>query len=382
MGMLTKGTERLSEKELSNELETYAISLSGSAEMDYASLELGALPEQLERGLQLLSEVVLTNTMPESEFRKLKKQLSTSLAIQEKTPTEIAERQLLKQLFGNHPYGRATTGTVADLKALELDDVRSWWKTFARPDMSTLIFSGDVDLAQAGSLAKKYFAAWQAHGERPAIALPRLPDPAPTHIYLVDNEGGQSEIRVGHLSMKHDDPDYSSSRVVSGYFGGAFSSRLNETIRVQKGLTYGARGGFSAQKEAGKFVISTFSKTDTTVEAVQAILGEVQRLKDEAPNTKELENTISYFVGSYPATRETSQQVASELWTQRVLGLPDDYAQQLLDAVASTTREQCLQIAQKHIRPNELVIVVVGPAKKLLAGLEQIAPVTVVQDGS
>jgi zinc protease len=297
----------------------------------------------------------------------------------EKTPTEIANRELRKQLYGEHPYGRTTTGTVADIKALDLDDVRAWWKRFARPDMSTLIFSGDIDIAQAGSLAKKYFIAWQSEGEPPSTELPQLPQPTATHIYLVDNDSVQSEIRVGHRSFTHDDPDYASSRVVNGYFGGAFSSRLNETIRVQKGLTYGARGGFSSQKQAGEFAISTFSKTDTTVEAVKAILGEVNRLTQESPSTKELENTISYFVGSYPATRETSQQLASEIWTQRVMGLPDDHTQKLLATVASTSAVQCLKIAQKHVQPNELVIVVVGPANKLKEGLEAIAPVTVLK---
>ncbi len=379
IGMLTKGTENRNEKELATELETYAISLSGSAAMDSSSLSLGALPEHIDRGLQLMSEVVLKNTMPVEEFKKLKKQMSTQLAVSEKTPTEIASRELRQRLYGDHPYGRTTTGTVADLKLLELEDLRTWWSTFARPDMCTLIFSGDIDLAQAGSLAKKYFIEWQSNGERPSVVLPSMPAATPTHIYLVDNDSVQSEIRVGHRSITRDDPDYSASRVVSGYFGGAFSSRLNETIRVKKGLTYGANGGFSAQKQAGQFAISTFSKTATTIEAVQAILDEVQRLQAEGPNTKELEDTISYFVGSYPSTRETSQQVADELWSQRVLGLPDNYTEQLLAEVAESTREQCLQVAQKHVRPDELVIVVVGPADKLREGLEKIAPVTVVK---
>jgi zinc protease len=377
--MLTKGSQNMTDKELATELETYAISLSGEAEMDSASVVLGALPEQMDRGMRLLSEVVLKNTMPESEFKKLKKQMNTNLAILEKTPTEIANRELRKRLYGEHPYGRTTTGTVADLKALELDDVRGWWTRFARPDMATLIFSGDIDIARAGSLAKEYFIDWQAEGEPPSTGLPPLPQPSVTHIYLVDNDSVQSEIRVGHRAMNYDDPDYAASRVVNGYFGGAFSSRLNETIRVEKGLTYGARGGFSSQKTAGEFAISTFSKTDTTIEAVKAIMGEVNRLKQEAPSTKELENTISYFIGSYPATRETSQQVASEIWTQRVMGLPDDHAQRLLATVASTSAEQCLKIAQKHVQPEELVIVVVGPASKLKEGLEAIAPVTVVK---
>ncbi len=380
LSMLTKGTERMSEKELATELETYAISLSGSAGMDSSSVSLGALPEQMDRAMRLLADVVLSNTMPEEEFTKLKKQVTTSLAISEKQPSSIADRELRRRLYGDHPYARGVSGRVADVEQLTVEDARSWWQTYARPDMCTLIFAGDIDLAEAGTLAKKYLIGWTAQGEKPQLELPDFPDPQPMHIYLVDNSGVQSEIRVGHRSMTRQDADYFAGRVVSGYFGGAFSARLNETIRVEKGLTYGARGGFGAQKRAGSFSISTFSKNASTVEAVEAILAEIARLQAEKPSDKELNNTISYFTGSYPATRETSQQVAGELWSQRVLGLPDDYTQQLLSAVASTSADMCLEVAQEHVRPDELIVVVVGPAKKLKAGLESLAPVTVVQD--
>lgn len=380
LSMLTKGTEKLSEKELAVELETYAISLGGNAGMDSASVSLSALPEQMDRGMRLLAEVVLANTMPEEEFGKLKKQMMTSLAISEKEPSSMADRELRKRLYGQHPYSRLASGRVEDIEALTVEDSRKWWATYARPDMCTLIFAGDIDLAEAGRLAKKYLIQWAAQGDKPSAELPEFPEPQPNQIYLVDHSGVQSQIRIAHRSITRRDVDYFASRVVSGYFGGAFSSRLNETIRVKKGLTYGARGGFSARKRAGEFSISTFSKTATTVEAVEAILGEISRLRDELPSEKELNNTISYFTGSYPATRETSQQVAGEIWSQRLLGLPDDYSQQLLSAVSSTSAEQCIKVAKKHVRPDELVVVVVGPASKLKAGLEEIAPVTVVRD--
>ena len=379
LSMLSKGTVSMSEKELATELETFAISLGGSAGMDSSSVSMGCLPEQADRGMKLMSDIVLHNTMPEEEFQKLLKQQRTGLAISSKEPSYIADREFRRRLYGQHPYARTVTGELEDLKNLELEDLKKWWATYARPDMTTLVFAGDIDLAEAGSLAKKYFIEWQALGEKPAPELAEIPDKSATQVYLVDNSGVQSEIRVGHLSMTREDSDYFASRVVSGYFGGAFSSRLNETIRVEKGLTYGARGGFSASKRAGSFSISTFSKNASTVEAVQAIMDEVLRLKSEAPNEKELTNTISYFTGSYPATRETSQQVAGELWSQKVLGLPDDYSQQMLSAVAATTAEMCQAVAQKHVDQESLVIVVVGPAKQLKEGLEKIAPVTVVE---
>ena len=378
LSMLTKGTSNQDEQSLTEELESYAITLGGSASMDSSSVSLGCLPEQLDRGIRLLGDVVLNNTMPEEEFKKLKKQTTTGLAISSKEPSYIADLEFRRKLYGNHPYSRNVSGEVEDIAKLTVEDARKWWKTNARPDNATLVFAGDIDLATAGSLAKKYLIEWQAEGELPQQDLPPFPAKKPTHIFLVNNNGVQSEIRAGHLSIKHDSSDYFASRVVSGYFGGAFSSRLNETIRVEKGLTYGARGGFAAAKQAGRFTVSTFSKNATTVEAVAAIVEEVIRLRAEPPSEKELGNTVSYFTGSFPASRETSQQVASELWSYRVLGLPDDFTQQLLSAVGATTAEKCLQVAQTHVDPDSLVIVVVGPAAKLKEGLEEIAPVTVI----
>jgi zinc protease len=125
LGMLTKGTATMTEEELATELETYAISLAGSAGMDSSAISMGALPEQIDRGMRLLSEIILTNTMPEEEFKKLKKQVSTALAISEKTPAAIADRELRYRLYGEHPYARTTTGTVADLRELRREDVRA-----------------------------------------------------------------------------------------------------------------------------------------------------------------------------------------------------------------------------------------------------------------
>jgi zinc protease len=380
LGMLTKGTSTMSEAELAIEQETYGISIYGNAGIDSSSVSLGCLPERLDRGMQLLGDIVLNNTMPEEEFSKLKKQTRTGLLISSKDPSYIADREFKRRLYGKHPYARSVSGEVEDLDDLKLEDLRRWWMTYARPDMCTLVFAGDIDLAEAGTLAKKYLIAWQPQAEAPEIELPEIAPASDTHIYLVDNSSAQSQIRVGHVALTHRNPDYFAGRVVSGYFGGAFSSRLNETIRVEKGLTYGARGGFASLKRAGRFRVSTFSKTSTTVEAVEAILGEVDRLRDEPPNTDELGDTKSYFTGSYPATRETPQQVASAIWAQQILGLPDDHTQQLLAAVVRTTADECVKMAQAHVRPDKLTIVVVGPAAKLKEGLEKIAPVTVVSE--
>lgn len=377
--MLVKGTAKHSEEELADLLDTYAISLSGDATMDSSTIDVGCLPEQVGRAVKILAEVVQTPTMPESEFTSLIAQVRTGMSVQEREPTYLAGRELRRQIFAGHPYARSAAGELGDLKQLRRDDLMAWWKQYARPDQATLIFAGDIGMERAKHLAEEYFGEWHNHGKLAMPQLAPIPKTPKTRIFLVDFPGAQSQIRVGRIGLTRKDPGYFVSRVVSGYFGGAFNSRLNETIRVKKGLTYGAHGEFSAQRFAGRFSVSTFSKTATTVDAVRAIFDEFARLRNEPPSAKELGSTISYILGAFPATHETPQQVAGQEWLRRSCGLPDDYFDRLLDGVAHTSANDCVQLARSRVDPDTMVVVVVGSASKLKSALEKIAPVTVLK---
>jgi zinc protease len=379
LDLLTKGTKSHTEKQLAEELETYAIELDGHAAMDSASVNAGCLPEHLERATRLMGEVVKNPTFPNDEFEKRRKQLRTTLAMAASDPSSKASKAMLRQLYGTHPYGREVTGDLAAVNALTSEDARHWWESFAHPKRSVLIFAGDIDPAKAVALAEKSFGDWKNDRavKEPSFSLP-VP-PSATRIYLIDHPGIQSQIRVGQLSITRRDPKWPTARVVGDYFGGAFNSRLNETIRVKKGLTYGARGGFEPARDIGEFSINTFSKTETTAEAVKAIFDEISRLRSEPPNATELEDTKSHYIGSFPSQRETPQQTASHLWLLESHSLPPDYYDQLLRSVKSTDAASCARAATELVDPAKMVVVVVGNAARIKEDLEKIAPVTILK---
>jgi zinc protease len=380
MGMLTKGTDTRTQSQIATELETYGISLGGGAGLDNANLVADCLPENLDRAMNLMADVVLNPTFPEDEFDKARTQLITGLNISSNTPAYVADREFRKRLYGSHPYARTETGEVSDVNALSRDDLASWWSTFARPDMAVIIFAGDITPERAEQLASSALGDWKAEGEKPKTTLPELPAPAETRIILVDRPGSvQSEIRVGRVGFTRHDPRYATSRVASGYFGGAFNSRINETIRVKKGLTYGARGGFSSSRFAGEFSASTFTKTPSTGETVQTIFDELDRLKYEPPSEKELNDTKSYILGSFVGARETPQAVAGDVWLMESMGLSRDYFKGMMTEVSATTAEQCTGLAQEMVDPSKLVVVVTGDASQIKESLEKIAPVEVVK---
>jgi zinc protease len=377
--MLTKGTNKHSDKELADELETYAINLTGNASLDATTINAGALVEHLPRAMALLAEVVRSPRFPEDEFEKTRKQVLTGLAISAKEPTQIAERALSRTLFGKHPYARTATGERDDVSALTAEDLREWWRSFARPDRAVLLIAGGVTAADAQRLATEALGDWKVEAPMPTVKLAEPPAPEPTRIILVDQPGAiQSQIRIGHRAFRRDYADYAVGRVVSDYFGGSFSSRLNEVIRVQKGLTYGARGGFNAVRFDGTFIASTFSKTDSTAAAVRAALDEIDRLRREAPSEAELGDTKANFIGKVALQRETPQQIANELWHAELYGLPTDHLDRTIARASALSPEECLSLAREWVDPAKLVVIVVGSAEELKAALEKIAPVTVV----
>ncbi len=379
LDMITKGTKHHDEAQLADELGTYAISLSGTGGMDSSTVSANCLTEELERALGLLGEVVREPTFPEADFDDTRTQTLTGLRVSSRAPAYVARRELRRKMYGEHPYARTATGEIKDVEALKLDDLPAWWNKFARPDAAVLILSGDIDDKRGLALAEKIFGDWKVEGDKPEIKLPEPPAAGPTGIVLVDRpDVTQSQIYTGQLGITRHDPRYAASRVIDGYFGGAFSSRLNESIRVKKGLTYGANGGFHAQRFAGDFTVHTFSKTESTAEALAAVFDEIKRLKSKPPTTDELRKTKAYLVGSFPMDRETPLQMASELWLLAVNNLPESYFDEELRSVVQADEAACMDLIENVVRPDETVVVVVGQADELKAGLEKIAPVTVI----
>ena len=379
MKMLTQGTKNYDEATLAEELETYAINLDGLGSMDTSMVSMSTLTDNIDKAMVYLGEVVLNPVFPETEFERIRRQVLTQLQVSSAEPEYLVEKEFRKRLYGDHPYSRTAVGEVEDVNALGVNDLKKWWKDNLRPDCGVLIFAGDIDSSKAFALAAGTFGSWKAAGAKPQPRLASVKQPDKTRIYIVDRPGSiQSQIRVGHLGITRHDERYFTSRVVSGYFGWAFNSRLNQSLRVSKGLTYGSWGGFTANRFAGEYKIGTFTKTESTADAVKAIIEEIERLKTEPATDKELDESKSNIVGRFVMDRETPQQVAGDLWLIESQQLPKDYIQQLMKAIAATDIQMCSKLTAEKVHENQLIIVVVGQADKLKDQLGEIAEVIVV----
>ncbi len=381
MKMLTTGTEHYSEGELAEELDKYAIDLKGSAGMDTSEVNVNFLPEYTDKAIGLLAEVVVRSVFDKKEFNKLRQQVLTRAAIRQQEPDYLAEKQFRKRLYGEHPYARTVEGEVEDIEKLSVKDVELWRQKWLRPDTATLIFAGDITHEEALETAKKYFGQWETNLVPVGQVLADIPSQEQTQIYLVDRPGSmQSEIRVGQLGItRKKQPEYFISRVVNNYFGWSFNSRLSETIRIEKGLTYSVYGGYTARNMAGEFKVSTFTKNATTGETVSVLLDVIGQLKTTEPTDTELNESKDHIAGAFVRHRETPQQVAGDLWLIESQGLQKDYIEDLLDGVAQTDKEDCVNLVEETLDPDNFIIVVVGDASVIKEDLEKTAPVTVIE---
>ena len=248
--------------------------------------------------------------LPEDEFKVLRQQTGLGLMISAKEPSYVADRKFRRRctvrIRTAHGHGRAgrppadrptSQGLVENSRATGRGGAVQSPATASRGHLQT---------------GRESLGRWKSEDAAPQLQLGHS-TVAPTRIYLVDQPGSvQSQIRVGHLGVTRAHPDYHAVRVVSQILGGGFNSRLNEAIRVKRGLTYGAGGGFSVQRFAGQFLVSTFSKTPktATTECCWEVLNEMR----SAPPTTELDNTLSYLAGSFAGQRETPQATVGDLW--------------------------------------------------------------------
>jgi zinc protease len=380
LAMLTQGTKAHDAASLARELDFHAIGLGGSAGADSASVGASCLSEKLPLAMAYLAEVAFTPTFPEKELEILKRQTVTELSIDENDPGELAGREFARRIYGEHPYGRRITGEIPDVQALTRDHVQAFWAGAIKPEAATLVFAGDVKLDEAKALAAKHFGGWKVLGKSISEGLPAFPEVAKLRIVIVDSPGAaQSEIRAGHLALGRKHADWHKGGVMSQILGGGFLSRLNDKLRVELGLTYGASGGFTASRFGGAFRVSTSTKTETTAEAVRAILDVLEALRAAPPTPEEIDLARSDLVGSFAGRYETPQSRASAIWLLLEQGLPADYYRIAYDTYRTATAEDILAVAKEHVHPDRLLIVVAGDAKRIKEDLEKIGPVEIVK---
>ncbi len=372
-----RGTRRRSGPRIDEEVEAIGAELGAGVDEDATYFGLSAPAEALDRCLDVLADVAIDPVFPPRELQRLQRREIASLSHDLDEPSLVADRAMLGAAFGRHPYGHPSEGRVRDLRAIRRPDVLAFHRRHYRPEGAIVVVVGAVDAAEALARIRKRFGRWRPGGVDGRT--PAAPEPPGRTVVVVDKpDVTQSQVRIASAGFARASPDYFPGVVASAVLGGGFTSRLMEAIRVNRGLSYGVRSRFAPSGAGGLFLVSTFTKTDTTAELVQVALDEIARFRDDGPTEEELSRTQAYLCGLYPLSLETHEQLAEKLTDLSLYGLPDDEVIRFRDRIRAVTAEGCREVARRYFPGQGGVVVAVGPASAIAGPLERFGPVTVV----
>ncbi|MCY4507560.1 MAG: pitrilysin family protein, partial [Acidobacteria bacterium] len=279
--LLDEGTEARSVLELHGALDRLGARLGVQVGADATMVSLTTLEHHAAEGLALLFEIVTRPRFAAGDFDRVRDLRRSRVRQMRTVPAAVAERVYLETLYHEHPYGHLGIGTDAALSQMTVDDVRRFHGERYRLGAATLIATGplsDEAFADVAERAVGNLPAGAADVREPAAgAAAGAPGPPPARLVLVDRPGAvQSELRIGHVAAPRRTPDYYALKVLNMVLGGQFVSRLNRSLREEKGYTYGVRTAFQFRRAPGPFVIQGSVQGHAPVEAVRQGLGEVE----------------------------------------------------------------------------------------------------------
>ncbi len=384
---LTEGTELHDAIALSDAAERLGASLHAEAGWDATSAGLDVPASRLAPAMELLAEVVLRPSFPESEMHRLREERLTDLLQARADPRRRAEEAFVSSIYAaSSPYHRPAGGSSETVALLEPDHLRAVHERAFHPAQSALVVVGDVEPEDALGIAESLLGAWQGPAGGPtanAAPIDATSAVAERFVRVVHRAGSvQTEIRIGHPGLARSSPDFHAVSVMSMILGGLFNSRLNRNLREEKGYTYGASAGFDLRRAPGPFSARAAVNSEATVPALREFFAELERIRETAVTDDELRAARDFLVGVFPLRFETPGPVAGSLAGLFVHRLPDDELARYREAIEAVTTADVQRVAQEHIRPDRAAVVLVGDHDTFGVELDGLAlgPLDVIRD--
>jgi zinc protease len=359
-GLLDEGAENLDSRAFQAKLEDLSIELTFEAGADAFYGNLRTLQTNLDEAIDLFRIAVSAPRFEAEPIERIRGQILATLRRSETDPNDIAGRLWAETMFGDHPYGRPTDGTIEGVTAITAEDLRAFHaKTIARDNLN-VVFVGAIDAATAGAALDRMFSTLPEH----AVLQP-VPEitPAAGRIEHASLSVPQTAIRLGGPGLKRDDPDFVAAYVADQILGGGtFSSRLYRAVREDRGLAYSVGSGLLPYDHAGAFIAATSVDAVNTDAAVQLMLEEIKRYATEGPTEAELSAAKDFLVGNFALRFDSSQRIARNLLNFKLDNLGIDYLDRRNDLIRAVRIEDIRRVARR-LWDGKLSIVTVGPAE-------------------
>ena len=368
---LRRGTTTRSADAFSLQLDELGATFVTAASMDASSLTTEFLAKDFEKGLTLAADALLRPSFPEAEMKKLLAQRIDAVKALKDNPGAAASEYYRSFFFGpQHPYGRPADAET--LGRIDRKAIADYHKQMYAGRNLIIVVAGDVDPDTAAAAVTKEFGDLP-EGSAYQWKQAKLPETKGARVGIVDRpDATETQFRIGTPGISRTDPDRIPLWLVNTLFGGRFTSMLNEALRVNSGLTYGAGSFYDQNHLRGRISISSFTATATTIRAIDMAVDLLSRLAEKGITEQQLTSAKAYLKGTYPPQHlETPDQLADVLADIELFDLNRDEVDDLFARIDAVTVEQANAIARKYYSPGDLTFLLLGKASSFAEGMKK-----------
>lgn len=367
--LLDQGAGTRTAAEIAEEIDFIGGALGTGAGTDLSFINAIVMNDSYDIALSLMSDVVMRPTFAQEEIDRQRNQAMSALKVSSEDPESVADRVIDRLIYGFHPYGMPGAGTAESLASLTRADFVNFHRQYFVPNNALIAVVGDIapDAAMAG--LEKFFGSWKP-ADIPAPTVTDPPDATRRVIVIDKKDAVQTEIRVGHIAIPRKHADFEAIDQAVKILGGEGANRLQQVLRSQKQLTYGASADLDTFKWAGAVIAETDTQTSNTAEALRVVVDEFTRLQRERVGDGELQGAQDYMVGHFPLTIEVPDQIATQVLNQLFYELPVEDLPRFREKILKVTPDEIQRVARWFIRPSQLSIVLVGDADRFVKDLK------------
>jgi len=374
--LATQGTSSRSAPEIASAIEALGAVLSNAAGWDSSSLGVNAPAPNLEAAGLLLADMVMDPVFAAEELDRQRQLALDGLEVSMRQPGSLAGLIVPRVAYGSAPYGHPLGGTPGSLAAMAADDLSNFHRAWWRPDNAALVLTGAVTPDAGFALAERLFGAWRAPPTPlPASSASKAGTPLPPRTVVVDlPDSGQAAIVAVMRAVDRKHPSYYPLLAANGVLGTGYSSRLNQEIRIRRGLSYGAGSSLSARADQGVLTASTQTANPSTAVVVGLVRAELERLAMEPVPEAELDTRKAVLIGQFGRSLGTTEGLAELLAGLVANDLSLSELERYTPSVRAVTPAAITEAVAAELAVDAPSLVIVGEADSFITELRPLYP--------
>lgn len=382
--LLTKGTKTRTAPQIAREIESLGGRIESGAGWDASRATVNVMSSKIDPAISILADVVRNPVFADEEIERLRQQYLDSLSVAMNDPGTLASMVAARVVFGDAPYGHPVSGTPESLQRIKREDIVDLHQRYYGPRNSMLVIGGDMKAEDAFKLAERLFGDWKdsASSTEADAKLRETRRALNAHekasakrqgkerrVVVVDMpSAGQAAVVLAREGISRTDPDYFKGIVTNAVLSG-YSGRLNQEIRIKRGLSYGARSSLDVRRDTGPFTAGAQTKNPSGAEVASLLVGELEKLASAPVGDAELTPRKAVLIGGFGRSLETTDGLVSQISSLALYGLSLDEINRFIGNVQSVTAADIQKFSGARLSSHDANIIIVGDAKAFLEPL-------------